>query len=512
MPETHHTLRDYLSALETAGLLASHTVGDGLAGTTVARLSYDSRDVEPGTLFICKGAAFRPAFLAGALAKGTVAYVAAEDAAGALIAADEAIAAAPRILVTDIRAALVTLADTAFDRVQDRLIIAGVTGTKGKSTTTYYLRAILDEYLEGIGKPACAYLSSIDNYDGTGTEEAHLTTPEVLELYRHLQNAADHDITHVAMEVSSQALMTGRVNGITFDVGAWLNIDIDHISPIEHASFEDYFAAKKKLFDRCRVGCVNTDAAHADEVLAYARERCPVITFGRNEDDDISCRRVERTADGIHFEVVSSAYNGDFAITMPGLFNVENALCAMAMCQVLGIPEDCVRRGLRKGRATGRMQVYASADGDAKVIVDYAHNRLSFQALLSSTEQEYPGHKIIWIFGCPGGHAQNRRSDLPGVIARRCDFVYICEEDSANEPFDQIAADIAANTLSPYAVIEDRGECVRRAIFDFEGPRVILFTGKGEEHYMKRCGRYDDCPSDVDLTLRYLAEYDRRDA
>ncbi|MBR2790536.1 MAG: UDP-N-acetylmuramyl peptide synthase, partial [Eggerthellaceae bacterium] len=395
MPETHHTLRDYLTALDAAHLLASHTIGDSTAGVSVTHLSYDSRDVEPGPLFICKGAHFRASFLTDALRKGAVAYVAAEDETEALARADEAIAKAPRILVTDIRAALVVLADTGFDHVPNRLAIAGVTGTKGKSTTTYYLRAILDDYLESIGKPACAYLSSIDNYDGISTEEAHLTTPEVLELYRHLQNAVDSGITHVAMEVSSQSLMTGRVNGITFDVGAWLNIDIDHISPIEHASFEDYFAAKLLLFDRCKVGCVNTDAAHADEVLAYARQRCPVITFGHHESDDISCRRVERRSDGIAFQVVSETYNGEFLITMPGLFNVENALCAMAMARVLGIPEDSVRRGLAKGRAAGRMQVYASRDGQVSVIVDYAHNRLSFSALLSSTEAEYPGHKII---------------------------------------------------------------------------------------------------------------------
>ena len=510
MPETQHTLREYLAALTSANLLASHTIPDEALATPIALLSYDSRQVVPGTLFICKGAQFRASFLVGALQAGAVCYVADTAVADTLAAADAAIADAPRMVVTDIRAALIVLADTGFDHVADRLTIAGITGTKGKSTTTYFLRYILDEYLADIGKPPCAYLSSIDNYDGLSTTEAHLTTPEVLELYRHLQNAADAGITHVSMEVSSQALMCGRVNGITFAVGTWLNIDTDHISPIEHASFQDYFDAKKKLFDRCRVGCVNTDAEHAEEALAYARQRCPVITFGHHEDDDVSCRHVERRADGIHFEVVSEAYNGEFAITMPGMFNVTNALAAMAMSQALGIPEDCVRRGLLRGRATGRMQVYASRDGAATVIVDYAHNRLSFQALYDSTVAEYPGHKLIWIFGCPGNHAQNRRIDLPGVIGDRCDFVYICEEDSGNEPFEAIAADIVANTRSPYAVIEDRGECVRRAIFDFTGPRVILFTGKGEEHYMKRAGRYDDCPSDVDLTLQYLAEYDSR--
>ena len=508
MPETSHPLSAYLDALTARNLLSAHTFPDDAASISITRATYDSREACPGALFICKGAHFRESFLADALAAGAAAWVAETGAGEALAAALPAAAATPHAFVTDIRAALVTLADTAFDRVSDKLHIAGITGTKGKSTTTYFMRYILDEWMEALQKPACAVLSSIDNYDGVSTEEAHLTTPEVLELYRHFQNAVDSGITHLVMEVSSQALMMGRTAGVAYDVGAWLNIDKDHISPIEHATFEDYFQAKLKLFDLCRTACVNSDARFAERAIAYAKERCEVVTFGSREDDTVRCLGIERRSDGLHFTVASPAYNGDFAITMPGLFNVQNALAAIAMSMVLGVPEDCVRRGLAKGRATGRMQVYSSADGQVTVIVDYAHNRLSFEALLASTEDEYPGCKIIWVFGCPGNHAQNRRHDLPGVIGDACEMVYICEEDSATEPFADIAAEIAADTRSPYTIIEDRGECIRRAIMDHDGARVVLVTGKGEEHYMKRGGRYEDCPSDVDLTLAHLAAYD----
>ena len=503
-----HPLSAYLRALEAESLISSHTVTTQAADTAISRVTYDSRETCPGTLFICKGAHFRESFLAGALASGAVAWVAEASVGEGLASALPEAAAAPHIFVSDIRAALVALADTAFDRVSDKLHIAGATGTKGKSTTTYFMRYILNEWMAETCKPECAVLSSIDNYDGVSTEEAHLTTPEVLELYRHFQNAVDSGITHLTMEVSSQALMMGRVAGVTYDVGAWLNIDKDHISPVEHASFEDYFAAKLKLFDLCRVACVNTDARFAGQAIEYAKERCDVVTFGSHEDDTVRCLGIERRADGIFFTVASPAYNGEFSITMPGLFNVQNALAAIAMSMVLGVPEDCVRRGLAKGRATGRMQVYPTADGQATVIVDYAHNRLSFEALLSSTQAEYPGHAIIWVFGCPGNHAQNLRQDLPGVIGNACEMAYICEEDSASEPFADIAADIAAEMASPYRIIEDRGECIRRALFDHDGPRVILVTGKGEERYMKRAGGYEDCLSDVELTLAHLAAYD----
>ena len=499
--DAQHTLREYENALRAAGLLTGSDPGHA-AETPISCFTYDTRTLDGTALFLCKGAHFKKEYLFDALARGAIAYV-----------ADHRYDAdAPYLLVSDVRHALVVLGRLYYNNVTDKLVSVGITGTKGKSTTAYYVRYILNDWLTSLGKPECAILSSIDNYDGAATTESHITTPEVLELYRHFQNALDHGISHLVMEVSSQALKVGRVRGMTFDVGAFLNIGTDHISPIEHPDFDDYFASKRKLFDACRVGCVNTDAEHAQEVLDYARGRCELITFGSHESDTVYCSGIEKRADGLYFTVRSPRYNGTFSITMPGLFNVSNALAAMAICTALGVPEESVRRGLRAARASGRMQVYESRDGKVTVIVDYAHNRMSFDALYRSTKAEYPGRKIISVFGCPGSHALQRRQDLGELSGQNCDFVYITEEDSGEEPFAQIAADIEKHVVCPHLVLEDRGECIRRAIMTDIGARVILLTGKGEELYMKRGKEFVETPSDVDFTLQYLKEYDGEEA
>ena len=158
------------------------------------------------------------------------------------------------------------------------------------------------------------------------------------------------------------------------------------------------------------------------------------------------------------------------------------------------------------------MQVYESRDKRVTVIVDYAHNRMSFDALYRSTRVEYPGKEMISVFGCPGSHALQRRRDLGELSGENCAFVYITEEDSGEEPFAQIAADIEKHVKCPHLVCEDRAECIRRAILDHPEPHVILLTGKGEETTMKRGREFVPFLSDVELTLKYLAEYDDKEA
>lgn len=495
-----HTLREYLSALHNAELLTECTVDDALLRRQIDCFSYDNREVAGTALFLCKGAHFKEAYLRDALSRGAIAYV-----------ADHVIDEnTPRLIVRDVRHALVVLGRLYYNNVTDKLVTVGITGTKGKSTTAYYMRYILNDWLSSQGKPDCALISSIDTYDGVVNEESHITTPEVLELYRHFQNALDSGITHLVMEASSQSFKVGRVRGMTFDVGAFLNIGSDHISPIEHPDFEDYFSSKLKIFDQSRVGCVNTDAEHAERVIEYAKDRCELITFGSHESDAVFCDKVEKRSDGLYFNIRSPKYNGEFSITMPGLFNVQNALAAIAMSGALGVPEESVRRGLRVARASGRMQVYESRDKNVTVIVDYAHNRMSFDALYRSTRSEYPGRAMISIFGCPGSHALQRRRDLGELSGQNCDFVYITEEDSGEEPFAQIAADIEKHVDAPHLVLEDRNECIRRAICEHDGPRVILLTGKGEEEYMKRGRVFEPYPSDVEMTLKHLKTYDEQ--
>ncbi len=495
-----HTLAEYVDALRAAGLLTESTADEALLRQTIDCFSYDTRTLSGSALFLCKGAHFKEEYLRDALEKGAVAYV-----------ADHAYdVGAPRLVVSDIRHALAVLGRLYYNEITDKLVTVGITGTKGKSTTAYYMRHILNDWLSSQGKPDCALISSIDTYDGVVSEPSHITTPEVLDLYRHFQNAYDSGITHLVMEASSQALKYGRVRGMTFDVAAFLNIGNDHISPIEHPDFEDYFSSKLKLFDQCRVGCVNTDAEGSERVVEYARGRCELLTFGSHESDTVYCTNVEKREDAIFFTVRSPWYGGEFSITMPGLFNVQNALAAIAMSGALGVPEESVRRGLRAARVSGRMEVYRSRDGEVTVIVDYAHNALSFDALFRSAQIEYPGCKLIAVFGSVGGKAQSRRKDLGVAVSQYADYVYITEDEPGEEPLEQITAQIAEHVTRPYEIDFDRGNCIRKAILEQKGRRVVICAGKGQENTMKRGTQYVPVPTDAQWAEKYLREYDGR--
>lgn len=493
-----HLLKEYISALADAGLLvdAEGAPQDAAIGC----LTYDTRTLEGDALFICKGAHFKPEYAEYAMANGAVCLVS-ETKRGDF----------PTVIVTDIRRAMPILAKLHFDDAPSKITSVGITGTKGKSTTTYYLKAIIDDWMASTSKKECAVISSIDTYDGVERFESHLTTPETVELYRHFSNAVDSGISHLVMEVSSQALKYGRVAGIEFDVACFMNIGTDHISPVEHTDFEDYFSSKLKIFDICKTACINSDSDHADRILSYANGKCRIVTFGSHPSDTVYCKKIEKRDGALYFEVKTPEFEDELCITMPGIFNVSNALAAIAMSYVLGVPKEYVASGLRRARAGGRMQTYTSRDGKVVAIVDYAHNKMSFEALFSSVKIEYPGMKMISVFGCPGCKAHLRRHDLPVAADADCDYIIITEEDSGEEPFENIAKDIAANIeRCDYAVIEDRGEAIKKAVFGLgDEPRVILITGKGEETRQKRGTAYIDCPSDVEFTLKWLEEYDR---
>lgn len=495
-----HTLKEYLETLEKAGTLVSHTLHDELLDHKIECLTYDTRKISSDALFVCKGAHFKPEYLSAALKGGAVAYVCSTDSGFDL---------PDGIFVNDVRKSLAPLAKLFHNDAQGALCKIGITGTKGKSTTLYYLKSILDLYLESNGKKNCAFISSIDTYDGVKRFESHITTPDVFELWEHFENAVRSGITHLAMEVSSQALKYGRSDLVEFDFAAFTNIGEDHISDVEHKDFEDYFTSKLKIFDSCRTAVINTDSDHADRISAYARGRCNILTYGSSPSDDVSVSNVEKREDGIYFTVKTPEWTKEMLITMPGLFNVSNALCAAALSYSLGIGPEYIAEGLRDARVSGRMQVYNSADGKIVIIVDYAHNKMSFDALYDTVRKEYPGYSVVSVFGCPGKKAFKRRFDLGESANANADFVVLCEEDSGEESFESIASDIKTKiTDVPCVLIEDRKKALEYAVRMTEGEKkVILFTGKGEETRLKRGNEYVDAPTDVALSLGELEYY-----
>ena len=382
MSLTLYPLGDYLQLLQRKNLQLDFS-GAPLT-REVALVSCDSRQVVPGTLFICKGAHFKVEFLQSAKEQGAFVYLAEKKYDQVDL---------PCILVSDVRLAMAYLADFYYNHPSSKLGVVGITGTKGKSSTAYYLKYIFDEYLAAKGQPASGVISSIETYDGVEKFESHLTTPEPLDLERHFANAVGAGIRYLTMEVSSQALKYDRVKNVEFAAAVFLNIGMDHISPIEHPNFEDYFASKLRIFAQAAAACVNLDCDHADRVLEAARKNCPrIITFSQKDPSaTIFGSQVRKAGGDILFRVKTPRYSREFRLTMPGLFNVQNALAALAVCEAMGVPEQYAYAGLMKARVPGRMEVYSNADEKVSVIVDYAHNRLSFETLFQSVREEYPG-------------------------------------------------------------------------------------------------------------------------
>lgn len=502
MERQYHTLGDYCSLLTEKGLLKNPPLLDESA--LVSLVSYDSREVIGGALFICKGAHFKPEFLQQAIQKGAVAYV-------SEIAYDEA--CIPCILVSDMRLALAPLANLYFNSPSHTLDVIGITGTKGKSSTAYYLKYILDEHLGALDRGESGVISSIDTYDGVNKFESHLTTPEPIELHRHFDNCLQSGIPYLTMEVSSQALKYHRTLDTQFAVACFLNIGLDHISPIEHPDFEDYFSAKLKIFAQANVSCVNLDSRESDRIRAAAEQASPrVITFSRRDETaEVYGSQIRKRGEDILFRVRTKRFYREFRLTMPGLFNVENALAAIAICEGLNIPERAIYMGLMKARVPGRMELYHNADQTVTVLVDYAHNRMSFETLFQSVKEEYPNRRIVTVFGCPGKKAFDRRRDLGEISGRFSDLVILTEEDSGEEPTLDICHEIATHVAAEgcqYSIEENRSEAIRQAILGCDVPSILLITGKGAETRQKRGSAYIETPSDVDYVHTFLQEYD----
>lgn len=499
--EKRHTISEFADLLNEHGLINETELGNA-GGKTVEYISFSSADIRNNTLFVCKGKHFEEKYLADALERGGIIYVSEKK----YVAGSDA----PYIIVNDMRRAMALIANLFYNDVWKRLNIIGITGTKGKSTTTYFMRYILDDFMKASGKPNSAVISSIDTYDGVINEESHLTTPEAFMIHKHYNNAVESGIEYLTMEVSSQALKYHRVMGITFDIACFLNIGQDHISDVEHTDFDDYFNSKLKIFRQCKTAVVNLNADHADTILAEAEKGAEkVITFGLMPEADVFGYDIATSNDGIAFKVRTPLFDEEFKIGIRGLFNVQNALAAVAMCTALGVPTEYIRSGLLKARADGRMEIYTARKKDLSVIVDYAHNKMSMEALFESTQKEFPGKRISIVFGCPGNKAYGRRRELGEIAGRYSDAIYLTEEDPGEESVVDICNEIAQyveKEHASYKIIPDRREAIREAIKNAGDNAVVLVTAKGRETRQKRGTEYIEVVSDVDMVQEFLKD------
>ena len=484
--DTYTDIQTLAKLLDDRGLLLEqHNLPE--QPLPIAGADCDSRVVSDGHLFICKGAAFRPAYLVSALEAGAVAYLCDSTHAAELtsIAPD-----VPALVTSDIRTAMAVVSAEAWGHPDAHMRVAGITGTKGKTTVAYFLRAILDG---DTPLSHAATLGTLETYDGVERAVSKNTTPEAPDLWRYLRHSADSGLDMV-MEVSSQGLKYQRVDGLAYDVAAFLNIGIDHVSPIEHPTFEDYLASKLRIFQSAHVAVVNArlDPAHAARIMEAARACERVTTFALVSDDaadlapDFWASDVHTASAGLAFVLHTPQWVAKAHIGMMGLFNVENALAAAAMAAELGCSQEQILSGLDRCRVPGRMDVIAADAGDTVAIVDYAHNGMAVQKVLETVRESYSDRYIVAVFGATGGKGAERRFEMPPAAAPFADHLIFTEDDAGPEPVERICAQMVEATPEGTSceVVLDRGEAILRGIELARAsalPAVVCVLGKGHE-------------------------------
>lgn len=502
------SIKQALELLEQDGLLVGYDCPPQLLDHRFSHLSYSSADVTPDTFFICKGAAFKEEYLRDAIAKGAGVYLAQSLYEGV---------DCPHILVSDIRKAMSLVSIAFYQKAYRNFRVVGLTGTKGKTTTTYFMKNILDAFCRRnpqlCAAQKSAVLSTVEVDTGIEHHEAHLTTPESPDLQQYFAQTRDSGLPFLTMEVSSQAYKLSRVYGMDFDIGMFLNIGEDHIGPLEHTDFEDYFSCKLQLMEHCRTAIINREMDHAQRVLEHARAHAQrVLTFGKLETadlDDDDCwilRDIQKEEQGFTFTTSHGLEQDSWRIRMAGRFNVENALAAILAAKVLGVDDQSIREGLLQNEVQGRMNLFEK-DG-VTVLVDYAHNFLSFQKLYESLKADYPGQRIVVVVGCPGGKAQLRRRDIGTLSGQNADYLYLTAEDPQFEDVRSICEEIASFVKpygTPYEIIEDRAQAVEKAITTAQKGDVIVLAAKGEEVYQKVRGEYVYYESDLAIAKRLLS-------
>ena len=475
------TLGAYLDILERAGVPVE--AAGAPRELPITHVSCNSLDTVPGTLFICKGATFKVDYLRDARATGAVAYVAEAPFAGI---------DTPCIATPDVRRAMGHIADAAWDHPSGKIAICAFTGTKGKTTSSYCLHAVLDARARRTGEPRCPLFSTIVLDDGITAAPSALTTPEPLDLERHLAYAASTGASALVMEASSQALKYGRMIGVELAVGAFTNISPDHVSPIEHPTFEDYFASKLRIFEHARTAVVNLDMRPEllGQVLGAAGRCERILTFSRRDAAaDVTARDIRHEAGGIAFTLATPAGTEPARLSLMGTYNVENALAATACALAIGATLDDVLEGLAQVSVPGRMEV-AYADDSLAVIVDYAHNGGSLEALLTDIRAAYPERELTCVFGATGTKGVERRFGMGKVAGTLADRIVATTDDPGTEDAGGICTAIIDSATAAGATdttcILDREEAIAHAIDHAHRPAVVVLAGKGHEQFMIR--------------------------
>lgn len=443
---------------------------------TFSQLSYDSREVSDNTLFFAKGLNFKREFLADLAIPFYVSEIDYE-------------VSIPAIIVNDVKHAMSLIAMAFYDHPQDALKTLAFTGTKGKTTAAYFAKSILDTHN---GDKTAMFSTMETTLDGETFFKSQLTTPESLDLFRMMREAVSNGMTHLVMEVSSQAYKTSRVYGLTFDVGVFLNISPDHIGPIEHPTFEDYFYCKRQLLANARYAVVNAEMAHFDFVKS---ELTGETTFyGEGSEHLIS------NSEAFSF----SALDTNFEIQLIGRFNQENAVAAGLATMRLGATLADVKIGIAQTTVPGRMEVLTQANG-AKVFIDYAHNADSLAKLVDVVVPHQTG-RVTLVMGTTGNKGESRRQGVGELLEQLPDIDVILTADDPNfEDPAEIAREIASFISRDVRIVIDRETAIQTAMSTTaNADDAVIIAGKGVDAYQIVNGVKAPYAGDKKIAEKYL--------
>ena len=447
---------------------------NGTLDIEVSQIDYDSRQVVEGSLFVCIPGAKVDGhtFIEQVINKGAKVIVVEKD-----VPYQEGVT---YIQVEDARYALALLSCAFFDHPSRKMCVIGITGTKGKTITSYMMESILKNANKKVG-----IIGTIGSLINGQLKKTKNTTPESFELQRLMNEMVEAGCEYCVMEVSSQGLMLNRVAGIEFDFGIFTNLSPDHIGENEHRDFNHYMSCKKKLFEMCRVGIFNKDDGHFEDMTKDCQ--CEVYTYSINNPSDLQASDIElykgQGTLGVEFQT-HGKLNATFHTNIPGRFSVYNSLVAIMVCHLVDIEETYIQTALKQVRVRGRVEIVPTPN-DYTVLIDYAHNALSFQSILE-TISEYKPHHMICVYGAGGHRDHKRRYEAGEIVAKFNAFSVLTADNPRGEKIKDICDYIIEGVNrynGEYIVIEDREEAIHYALSHAQSGDVILCLGKGHEDY-----------------------------
>ena len=437
----------------------------------ISGVSYDSRTTAAGDLFVAISgeAADGHRFIPMAAEKGAVCAVCEHPVEGI-----------PYVVTENSRRALAVIGDNWFDHPSKEMTMIGVTGTSGKTTSTYLIRSILQQKAGA----KVGLIGTIQNMIGDKVIETERTTPESFELHRLFREMSDAGCTHVVMEVSSHALVLDRVYGIPFAVGIFTNLSQDHLD--FHHTMEEYCDAKSILFDHCDIAVVNRDDPWYDRLMA--RSTCRRFTYGVDSECDLKAKDVKLHPGSVVFTAEADVDWAAVHVGIPALFTVYNTLDAMACCYNLGVSlMDCADALSRNHGVKGRMEIIPTPGRSYTILNDYSHKPDALKNVLESVKGFAKGRTVV-LFGCGGDRDRTKRPIMGRIAAQLADFVIVTSDNPRTEDPMAIIEEILPGVReydTPYAVEPDRVKAIHYAMDNAMPGDVIILAGKGHEDYQE---------------------------